>query len=205
MLHKKLILSLAAVLAIGAGGSMATFGGFVGSANATHNFSAGKIVPTLSVTDSNGHPFNISNMVPDDVANGNINIHNAGPTAFKYETITITRSDPNSVLDHAIWVNSAKLGISNWGLNAVEGHGAWENDEHVGSGDNATIPFSFTMVPTNNLGYKPGQNGTPTDIDSSNPSPLLANLQGAKQTLTFTVKAYQRDGTVRTFQDSVDI
>jgi hypothetical protein len=92
MLHRKLFLSMAAVLAIGAGGTMATFGGFVGSANATHDFSAGKIVPTVSVTDSNGNSFDIDNMVPGDIANGNINIHNAGPTAFKYETVSITRS-----------------------------------------------------------------------------------------------------------------
>ncbi len=205
MPHMKALLSLAAVLAIGVAGSMATFGGFVGSANATHNFSAGAVLPTLSVTDTNGNPYSIKNIVPGDKADGYINIHNAGPTAFKYETITITRSDPNSVLDHAIWVNSAKLGISNWGLNSVEGHGAWENDVHVPAGANETIPFSFTMVPTDNLGYKPGEHGTPEDIDSSNPSPLLANLQGAKQTLTFTVKAYQRDGAVRTYHDSVDL
>lgn len=202
---KKALLSLAAVLAIGAAGSMATFGGFVGSANATHNFSAGKVLPTLSVTDTNGNPYSIHNMVSGDEADGFINIHNAGPTAFKYETVTITRSDPNSVLDHAIWVNSAKLGISNWGLNAVEGHAPWENHVRVPAGANETIPFSFTMVPTDHFGNKPGENGTPTDIDSSNPDPLLANLQGARQTLTFTVKAYQRDGTVRTYNDSVDI
>jgi hypothetical protein len=205
MPYKKALLSLAAVLAVGGAGSMATFGGFVGTADATHNFSAGAVVPTLSVTDSNGHPFNIANFVPGDVANGTINIHNSGPTAFKYETITITRSDPNSPLDHAIWVNSAKLGISNWGLNAVEGHGAWQNNVRVPSGANETIPFSFSMVPTDHFGNKPGTNGTPEDIDSSNPESILANLQGAKQTLTFTVKAYQRDGTVRTFHDSVDL
>lgn len=205
MPYKKALLSLAAVLAIGAAGSMATFGGFVGSANATHNFSAGKVQPTLSVTDTNGNPYSIHNMVSGDEADGFINIHNAGPTAFKYETVTITRSDPNSVLDHAIWVNSAKLGISNWGLTGVEGHGAWENDVRVPAGANETIPFSFTMVPTDHFGNKPGENGTPTDIDSNNPDPLLANLQGARQTLTFTVKAYQRDGTVRTYNDSVDI
>jgi hypothetical protein len=102
-------------------------------------------------------------------------------------------------------VNSSKLGISNWGLNSVEGHGAWENDEHVGSGANATIPFSFTMVPTDHFGNKPGDNNTSPDIDSSNSDPVLANLQGARQTLTVTVKAYQRDGTVRTYHDSVDL
>lgn len=205
MLHKKMILSLAACLAIGAGGTMATFGGFVGTTSATHAFSAGKIVPTMSVTDTNGNPFQISNMVPGDIASGTINIHNAGPTAFKYETVSISRADTSSVFDHAIWVNSSKLGISNWGLTSVESHAPWQNNDRVGSGDNATIPFSFTMVPTDNLGNQPGQGGTPTDIDSSNPSPLLANLQGAHQTLTFTVKAYQRDGTVRTYHDSVDV
>ena len=193
MPYKKALLSLAAVLAIGAAGSMATFGGFVGSANATHNFSAGKVLPTLSVTDTNGNPYNIHNIVPGDEVDGYINIHNAGPTAFKYETITVTRSNPNSVLDHAIWVNSAKLGISNWGLTGVEGHGPWSNNVRVPAGANETIPFSFTMVPTDNLGNKLDE------IDNSDP------LQGATQTLTFTVKAYQRDGTTRTYHDSVDL
>jgi hypothetical protein len=193
MFHKKMILSLAAVLAIGAGGTMATFGGFVGSASATHDFSAGKIVPTVSVTDTNGNPFEISNMAPGDIASGNINIHNAGPTAFRYETVKITAADPSSVFDHAIWVNSSKLGISNWGLTAVEGHAPWENDVRVPSGANETIPFSFTMVPTDRFGNKLDE------IDNSDP------LQGAHQTLTFTVKAYQRDGAVRTYHDSVDL
>jgi len=193
MPYKKALLSLAAVLAIGAGGSMATFGGFVGSANATHNFSAGKVLPTLSVTDTNGNPFNISNMVPGDIASGNINIHNAGPTAFKYVTVSVSRSDTSSPFDHNIWVNSSKLGISNWGLTGVEGHAPWPDNVRIPSGANDTIPFSFTMVPTDNLGNKLDE------IDNSDP------LQGAKQTLTFTVKAYQRDGTVRTYNDSVDV
>ena len=164
----------------------------------------------MSVTDTNGNPFQISNMVPGDIATGTINIHNAGPTAFKYETVQITPADPSSVFDHSIWVNSPDLSygsystISNWGLNSVEQH-AWTFNQRIGSGANGTVHFSFKMVPTNNLGDQPGQNGTPEDIDSSNPSPLLANLQGAHQTLTFTVKAYQRDGTVRTYHDSVDV
>jgi hypothetical protein len=198
MLHKKMLLSLAAVLAIGAGGTMATFGGFVGSTSSAHDFSAGKIVPQMSVTDTNGNSFDISNIVPGDTANGTINIHNAGPTAFKYETLTITRSDENSPLDHAIWMNSDDLSsgnystMSNWGLTSVENH-PWTINQRIGSGQNGTVHFSFKMVPTDRFGNKLDE------IDNSDP------LQGAKQTLTFTVKAFQRDGAVRTYHDSVDL
>jgi hypothetical protein len=192
---KKASLSLAAVLAIGAAGSMATFGGFVGSDNATHNFSAGKVLPTVSVTDTNGNPFNIANIVPGDTASGNINIHNAGPTAFKYETVTLSSSNPSSPLDCTILVKSTKLGIDNWGLGGAENHGAWTNSVRVPSGANETIPFSFAMPssPTD-------CHGNPmSEVDNSNP------LQGATQSVTFTVKAFQRDGTARTYSDSVDL
>jgi hypothetical protein len=144
-------------------------------------------------TDSNGNPFSISNMVPGDTASGSINIHNNGPTAFKYVTVTLS-SPSSSPLDKDIWVNSSPLGISNWGLSGAEGHGAWTYSQRIGSGANANIPFSFSMVEIDN-----NFNVSTADVNNTDP------VQGATQTVTFTVKAYQRDGTTRTYNDSVDL
>jgi predicted ribosomally synthesized peptide with SipW-like signal peptide len=188
--HQKLLLSLAAVAAIGTAGVGGTFAGFHDeSTTGSAPFDSGRVDITATIPSSLGG----ADMVIGDSTTGNLGVSNDGDNKVKSLTIAGAEGsvDTPNALNDAVHVT------------IKDGTTTIVNDKSLtdfnAAGDTALTPTSSLAKGANHnysitLTLK-SLGGLTDDND-------LQNLAGSEK---FVVKAQQRDGTVRTTTDSVEL